>query len=447
MPTTPAEWLPVLTAQLDRQATHTKRMRDYCNGRPDLPEMGKNLRVTWEKFQKKARMNYGGLAARALKTRIRPMGASVADDKELTARVELILRDNRLRSQFGRAILDRLETGRGYIVIGGRDDRAVITREKPEHFTVKTDPLQAWRVTHALKVTRDEVTGQDSAIVWVPGQRQRFTRSAKDSNGVARTRAAGSDWEPAGDPDIYDGNPPVVSLEREQALIEPHLDLIDSIMLGKLHRLVITAMQAFKQRALKANADSDGLDDKDEDGNDIDYSSVFEPAPGALWELPVGIDVWESESVDIRPLLEGEKADRRDFAAVSSTPLSVFIPEGANQSAEGAANAKEGHVALAEDEILDVGPALDLVLVYALRAEGADLGDATVSVEFAPPALVSLSEKYAAAAQAKAAGLARRTIMRTVLGMTQVEIDDDEAALAEEQLAAFALMGADSGDA
>lgn len=446
MPSTPEDWLPILAAQLDAQASRTKRMRDYCNGKPDLPEMGKNLRETWEAFQKKARLNYGGLATQALKSRIRPMGASVGKSATATDAAERILRDNRLRAQFGRAIRDRLETGRGYVVVGRNGDtgKAVVTREKPEFFTALTDPLQPWRVTHAFKVWRDVVAGKDYALVWAPGVRQRFSRDSKDDNGLQRTRAAGG-WAPDGEPEAYEGNPPVVSLEREQALIEPHVDLIDSIMLGKLQRLVITAMQAFRQRALKSNGDGAGLDDKDEDGNDLDYTKVFEPAPGALWELPEGIDVWESQQVDIRPLLDGEKADRRDFAAMTSTPLSVFIPEGANQSAEGAANAKEGHVSLAEEEILDVGPALELVMVYALRVEEVDLEGASVTVEFAPPALVSLSEKYAAAAQAKAAGLARRTILRNVLGMTQAEIDEDEAALAEEQLSAFALGG--NGDA
>ena len=38
--------------------------------------------------------------------------------------------------------------------------------------------------------------------------------------------------------------------------------------------------------------------------------------------------MWESAETDIRPLLEGEKTDARDFAAVTLTPLSVFIPSG-----------------------------------------------------------------------------------------------------------------------
>jgi hypothetical protein len=210
--------------------------------------------------------------------------------------------------------------------------------------------------------------------------------------------------------------------------------------LGKLQRLVITAMQAFRQRATKG-----GLPQEDEDGNSIDYSKIFEPAPGALWDLPEGIDIWESEQTDIRPMLEGEKADARDFAAVTRTPISVFIPEGANQSAEGAASAKEGQVFQAKDEISRLTVGLAVAIVYALRVEGVDLGADTVSVLWEPPEHVSMAEKFAAAAQAKAAGLSLRTIQRTILGMGPDEIALEEADRADELLAAFSLTG--NGDA
>lgn len=449
MPTTPEEWLPILAKKLDARARHTKRLRSYCDGNAPLPEMGQNLRASWEAFQKKSRINYGGLAVWALKRRIRPRGVRLADNPAALAAAQRIWRDNRLTIQFGAAIVDRLEATVGYLAVGrSQDGKAVITREKPELFFAITDAVQTWRAKQTIKVWRDEIDGKDYAWVGVFGQRQKFVRDSK-VNGVTYERAFSNDWVPAlnGDEqpiiESYDGDPPVIVLERpsHQALIEPHLDLIDSINLGKLQRLVITAMQAFKQRALKKSANGAELPAEDDDGNDIDYRKLFEPAPGALWDLPEGIDIWESEAIDIRPLLEGEKADARTFAAVTTTPVSVFIPDGQNQSAEGAANAKEGHITLAEDEIDDIAPGLALAIVYGLRFEGVDLGDSTVELDFAPPALVSLSEKYAAAAQAKGAGLARKTILRTVLGMTPDEIKQDEVDLADEQLAAFMLTG------
>lgn len=447
-PTTPDEWLIYLTKRLDARAERVARLRSYCDGNAPLPEMGRNLRTSWIAFQRKARVNYGGLAVRALKNRIRPLGVRAGDgkNKDLVAQCERIWRDNRMATQINMAIRDRLEVYVGYLVVGlDQARRAVVTREKPELFIAEPDPLQPWKARAALKVWRDNAAGQDFALVWVAGQRQKYMRDPKDASGQMLKRAApfqdSGQWEKAGEPETFEGPPPVIVLERPEGrgLIEEHLDVIDGINLGKLQRLVITAMQAFRQRGIKGN-----LPDKDDDGNDIDWAQVFSPAPGALWDLPEGIDVWESEQTDIRPLLEGEKADRRDFAAVTSTPLSVFLPEGANQSAEGAANAKEGHVALAEDEIDDIRPAVAMAMVYALRAEDTDLGDATIEVDFAPPALVSLTEKWAAAAQAKAAGMPLRTIMRAILGWSPEQIREAEADMTAEQLAA--LFSLDESD-
>lgn len=448
MPNTPDEWLPVLAAKMDRRAPRLAKLRSYSNGNAPLPEMGRNLRASWEQFQKKSRRNYGGLACRALKNRIRYNGVRIGTagvDDEVMVAANRIARDNRLATQIGLAVEDRLQTGVGYIVIGmdATDRTAVITREQPEMFYAETDPIRPWRARAAVKVWRDKTAGKDYALVWAEGRRQRYVRESKLDE-VLRTVASGNDWERVGEVEVYDGAPPVVVLERPGgvALLEPHLDVIDGINLGKLHRLVITAMQAFRQRALKQSGDGQGLPDEDEDGNSIDYSKVFEPAPGALWELPEGIDVWESESVDIRPLLDGEKSDIRDFAALTTTPLSAFAPEGENQSAEGAANAKEGHVALAQDEIDDISAGIAMVFVHALRVENVDLAGRTVEVDFAPPALVSLSEKYAAAQMAKSSGVqSLRTIQRDILGMSPDQIAQDEIDRAAEVMTNLLTAG------
>ncbi|WP_244278404.1 hypothetical protein [Gordonia westfalica] len=97
---------------------------------------------------------------------------------------------------------------------------------------------------------------------------------------------------------------------------EPHLDTITRINAGILERRVTSAMQAWRQRALTG-----GLPQKDAEGNDIDWASVFEPAPGALWDIPAGIELWESDATDIRPLLEGVKDDLRELSEMSATPF------------------------------------------------------------------------------------------------------------------------------
>lgn len=439
MATTPAEWLPILAKRLDGRQSRIAKNRSYANGNAPMPEMGKNTKTTWVAFQKKARTNVGGLTCESLGGRMVPNGVRVGTEAASPAvlAARRVWRDNRLDVVFADAISNMLSTSVGYLVTGVRDGQPIITSEKPEQVITAPDPTQPWRARAALKAWRDPDTGSDYALVWIPGERQLFSRKSTNDNGTPWGTVAG-EWDPEGEPETYTGGVPVYVLENKDAVaeFEPHIDVIDRINLGKLQRLVTTAMQAFKQRAMKG-----GLPDKDEDDNDINWAKVFEPAPGALWDLPEGIDVWESAETDIRPLLEGEKQDARDFAGVTRTPISVFIPSGENQSAEGAANAKEGEIQKAKDRIARVTAPMEGSLLEALRVLGVDEGE-TVEVLWLPPEHVSFSEKTLAAKQAKDAGMSARWIKQNIMGMSPDEIDQDESNAAADALLTSTLIGA-----
>lgn len=443
-PVTPEDWLPVLAAGLDAQHKTIGRPRRYAHGKADLPEMGKNLKASWEAFQKRARTDYGGAAVRSLRNRIRPNGFRIGQSQDHPALEVLrkIERDNAMMRQLRRAIGDYIEVGVGYVTVREQPGEVLVRREKPEQFYAVPDMVKPWKARATIKVWRDPITHVDHARVGIPGVSQEFTRPSETTTGSTLGTAAGGAWAPVSDPATYDAaDTATVILERDDGpFLDPHLDVIDRINHGKLQRLVTTAMQAFRQRAIKAAKDSGGLPETDESGNVIDWAKAFEPAVGALWELPEGIDIWESEHTDITPMITGEKQDARDFAAATGTPISVLVPEGENQSAEGAANAKEQQIAQAGDDIDLVRPALSLVLVYALRAAGAPLDDTTeVEVLFSPPEHVSLTERFAAAVQAKGAGLSGRTIKRDILGMTPDQIAQDEADQGADMLAAALL--------
>lgn len=432
-PVTPAEWLPILEDRLTKRRPEIDRLRSYTNGNAPLPEMGHNLKASWDRFQKKARTNYGGLAISAVLSRCVPQGVTVAGNDAAQAAVERIWRDNRARIQIKRAMWDMDACRVGYLLVSDDGGRAVLSSRKPESFIAAADPLKPWKARAYLSIWDDADAKMRYAYVGVFGEGQLFSRPL-DPNAVGVL----SSWMQDGDSDAYEGDPKVVILERPDgvALVEPHFDLIDRINHGKLNRLVVTALQAFRQRALKPK-DGGGLPQEDIDGNRIDWAKAFEPAPGALWELPDGIEgVWESEQVDIRPLLDGEKTDARDFAAVTRIPISVFTPEGANQSAQGASVSQDGLYSQAAEEIETVRPGADMAFVYALQVEKVDLAGATVEVQWAPVELVTLAERYDAATKAKAVGLSMQTIRRDILGMTPTEIAADDLASADDALTA-----------
>jgi hypothetical protein len=432
---TPEEWLPILTKRLDERRPRVDLLSSHVTGDAPLPEMGKNTRAAWARFQKEARTAFGLLVVEAITDRFVPNGVRVGDDdmSEASLAAQRIYRDNRLSVVFPDAARESFTKSVGYLIVGEDNGRAVITAESPEYVITSPDPLRPWVSRAALKVWRDVDADLDFAHVWANGVRQKFSRPILNTNRKPYKRAQDGPWTPLDvEPEPYVGNVPVFALDNKGGMgeFEPHLDILNRINRNLLQRLVTVAMQAFRQRYLTG-----GLPDKDDDGNDIDWAKMLEPAPGALWDLPEGIDIRElTESAQsIVAMLDAEKSDVRAFAAVTQTPLPMLAPDGQNQSAEGAAYSREGLVLKTEDRIDRFKPALALALVYALRIEGFDDVD-DVEVMFEPPAYVTLSEKYAAASQATGL-LAVTTIQKQILGMSQQAIREDEQARMKESQA------------
>lgn len=426
-PTTPESWLPILTKRLDDRRPRIDLLRSYTNGNAPLPEGTANVKAAWAAFQKKARTNFGALVVDALAERCIPNGISVGDAATDDDAARKIWRDNRLDVAFADTLRDALTVSIGYMIVGrGADGRPVVTSELPEMTYAAVDPLQPWVARAAVKVWRDIDVELDYAYVWVVGGRQKFYRSIYQ-NPEAQTRyrkvwgSTVGGWEPVGEFEPYSGVPPVFVFENHDCMgeFEAHTDILDRINKGLLDRLVMMAMQAFRQRAVKG-----GLPETDAEGKKIDWASVFAPAPGALWDLPEGIDIWESQesAQSILAALNAEKDDIRDLAAVTRTPLPMLVPEGANQSGQGAEFAKEGLVMKAKDRIARFRPSLNATLERAMRI--ADEGFASsVDVGFADPTHVSTAEKYDAATKAQSVGIPFRTIAIDILGFSAEKVD------------------------
>lgn len=436
----PEAYLPILLTALADRLPEVKLSRRYVDGDAPLPEMGANLRESWVAFQRKARTNLGGRTCESLAGRIIPLGVRVGDNTGPAAEAaRRYYRDNRLGVVFADAMWDALVTGFGYVLTQDVDGRPVPTRERPEQMITLPDPLQPWRSLAAVKAWRDKHKGVDYATVWVPGVEQRFTRGSKSEYGSFK-RLNTDGWEALGDPVEYEGSVPVQVLENVHGSgeVTEHRDVIDRINLGKLQRLVTVAMQAYKQRVVE------GLPEPDED-DPVDYGKVFDPAPGAIWDLPEGAKLSElSDGANgITAMLKGEEADVREYCGVTGTPMSNFLSDAQNQSAEGAMNAKEAEIAKAEKRIGLFKPSLEGAILDGLRVYGIDAGE-TVELEFAPTAFVSFGERAAAANLAKTAGMPTRWIARNIWGQSADQIREIETDVAFEQLT---LFGATNGDA
>lgn len=407
-PGTPGWWLHRLEAALNRRKPRLDRLWMYYTEGGDLPEGAEGYREAYRAFQRKARTNYGRLVVKAARDRLILNGfrTGADDDENGDKAARDIINANGLRVEYGDLHTYALAMGVGYTIIGGpsagTSGHPTVTVEDPRQVITEHDPANTRRVRAALKVFTDDVTGKDLAYLYLPGAVYVATRKAGQTVAVD---AAGVGWEwdeqrsarlPAGFEDVV----PVVRFVNEDGMgeFEPHLGLLDRINKTILDRMVITAIQAFRQRALMGD-----LPETDEDGNEIDYASIFRPGPGELWQLPEGVDIKELSGTDVTPILSAVKDDVRDFAAVTSTPLYFISPDAANGSAEGASTMREAHVFKCEDRAVRFSDPHAQTMAHAFRFAGDEARANLLTMEplWRPVERFSLIERSQASSQAQ----------------------------------------------
>jgi hypothetical protein len=404
----PGWYFKKLTDRLAEKQTRLDGLMDYLEGDAPLPEGAESMRAAYRAFQQKSRTNFAEIVVEAVQERMSPTGFVVGDQSNLDDEARRIWSVNEMDTAAADVHNDMLGLSEGFVMVGAPDSDGVpiITREDPRMIATMQDPVRPNKVIAALKVYTDELLEKDLAYLYLPGyvfiasrpataDALRFTRNQDSPNFMG-----GYDW----DYDLWvnDGKLPVkdampiVRFPNRRALgeFETHTDILDRINYMLLQRLVITAMQAFRQRATKGE-----MPETDEQGDPIDYNEVFRPGPGALWMLPEGVDLWESQTTDIQQILNAVKDDVRDLAAVTRTPMAMLLPEGQNQSAEGASFAREGLVFKTRDRIKRATYGWNTVMSLALRFAGQPAQN--IETLWLPPERLSLTERADAAVKLK----------------------------------------------
>jgi hypothetical protein len=448
-PQSPGWWLRRLATKLldSSRQDRLQKLDSWYTGDPPLPMGAQNAREAYQMFQRLARSNFAELIVEAVRERMRPVGIRTSADGDETGDEEAwrIWQRAGLGIESAEVHRTSLALGDGYVIVGDVDPVSkvpVITAEDPRQVVTEHDPAQQRRILAALKMFEDDTTGRMAAYLYLPGRV--FVARTEQKLGViggprpTPTFNAGNyDWDDNhGGPDgqaIPSGLLPVFRFRNSRGVseFEPHIDLLGRINHMVLQRMMIATLQAFRQRAIK------GLPLKDTDGNDIDYTGVFSADPGALWQLPETAEMWESGQVDLAGILNSVRADVQYLAAVTRTPLHMLDPGAENQSAEGAALAREGLVFKAEDRIARAGEGWSGVMSAAFRWMGddsrADLDK--LQIMWASPQRYSLTERYSAAAQAKGI-VPTETIWTEVLGYSPDQVARMESQRADEALLA-----------
>lgn len=448
----PGWWLGRLMVRLALQADHAQVLDDYFTGEAALPVISPNVKDATRQILGIARTNFAELIVQAVQERMNPVGFRTGAVADPTGDSEAwrVWQANSLDADCHLVHRAQLAMGSGYVIVGGVADdigAPLITPEDPRQVIAELDPTRRRRVLAALKVWHDDVADVDRAYLYLPGEVWKASRSNQIAAATASIEpVAISRWGWEWDDDTPEALPidavPVVPFLNKPDLFsnpkgeyETHLPLLDRINYTVLSRLEIATLQAFRQRAVK------GVPVHDERGNEIDYGDIFAADPGAIWQLPETAELWESGQVDLGPLRAAVGDDVEYLAAVTRTPMHYFRPSEANQSAEGAAAAREALVFKCQDRIGQASESWEQVmaLAFALAGDVARASRGDMQVLWADPQRFTLNEKTNAAVQAQAAGVPWRTRMSSILQYTPQEIDRmDAERSADAMMAALA---------
>ncbi len=430
----PAWWMNRLAMQLQRDQRRFKVLEAYRSGRPPLAWGSDNLQSKFYRFQATSRTNFADTIVEAPCQRIglRSIATAADSDENGDQAAWELLKANGFLSGLGNLARWSKTFGRAYIATAAPVEpggKSVMTVEDPRQMITEPHPLIPFAQRAAFKLYYDVESSQDIAILWLPGEKWVATREHKGP--VRQTRSAivmGSPepvpvrftpgsftmlpQRPDGDTsdalfsETYDDQEIPVDLVDNKGGVgefELHTDLLDRINHMILMRVVIATLQAFRQKALKQSIDAgvEQLPERDEAGNLIDYSDVFESGPDAVWLLPPGAELWESGQADLQGILSSVKDDVLHLSATTFTPMSMFTPDAAAQTAEGAQLMRESLVFKVEDWEAAAEMPIARAVARAFRYMGdASRGDASkIGVAWKPAERYSLAEMGSAASQ------------------------------------------------
>jgi hypothetical protein len=427
-------WLQRLSKELRAKQSRLELLDQHFRGEPPLPTGAENAKPAYAAFQKKARTNLARLIVQAVRQRMKPTGfRTAAEGDENGDKIAWALwKSLGMTVKFSEVARSMGVFGEGYIIVGlDVDGKPIVTAEDARQVITANDPVTG-KVVAALKQFHDPVQGRDFAYLYRPGRLKVASHQTRRSLGTmgARFAAAAWDWDedlsadlPAGMEDLL----PVIHFPNEDGVgeFEPHLADLDRINHMILQRMVIATMQAFRQRALKGDLPDVYPAGHPQAGQEIDYDGIFVADPGALWLIPGAAEIWESGATDLTPILSAVKDDVRHLSAASQTPLAMFNPEGANQTAEGAISTKEDFVFKVEDrrERADLGLVDTMAMVFRLVKDDIRANREAIQVIWAPAERHSLQERADAASKATTS-LPPRAVLTEIWQFAPNVVDD-----------------------
>lgn len=421
MPDSPRWWLQRLGSQLLADQERLNLLEAYRCGEHPLPIGHHRMREAFRALQRKSRSNYCGLVVESVKERARPLGVrkgaqiiDPASQKQWQA--------NSLDAEAPIAHSWCLTFGRSYAIIGpptkDNFDQPVISVEDPRQVTHEPHPLRRRVAVAALKIYVDSILGQNKAVLYMGDGTVHYFYRVKRKNEPTNLRFNQSKWLDdtsdfdEGFVDLGIGRCPVVPFINRPDYnpmgfgeFEDVIDIQDRINSTILDRMVISRMQAYRQRWMK------GAKVTDEEGNVL---PPFDPGADLLWVVEdKDAQFGEFEPTDIRPLLDATKADVNDLAAITRTPPHYLLGAMVNISGDALTAAETGLVSKVKDRTTGWGESWEDVDRIAGLYMGLEPDPASTLI-WADPQYRSIAEMADAAVKQQAVGVPWAMLMETL---------------------------------
>lgn len=429
-PNTPAWWLLRLGLRLGTDTPRMDALEQYWRGDHPLPHGNQRMREAYRRFQRLSRTNFCKLVAESVIERLKVTGFRTGGtgSETLDQQAWGWWQSNHLDADSGLVHRAAIVMSRAYVIVGEDPDHAgqpLVTGEDPRQVIHESSPTNRRKRLAALKTWWDDLESRQLAVVYLPDSihyyRGRVQKNAPTNLWVS------SVWEPDTSDDYPDGtapNPlgevPVVPFLCCPDLggstlgeFEDVLPIQDRINTEVLDRMVISAMQAYRQRW------ATGVDLTDEDGQP---TGGFDPGADLLWNVADDdAKFGEFSPADLTSVLKAVESDVQHLAAITRTPPHYLLGAIVNASGDALAAAETGLTSKVTERSVEFGESWEIVYQLAGLVQGKKVPD-DCEVIWNDPQFRTLTEMAAANVQLVTAGVPWRTRMG-LLDFTPSQID------------------------
>lgn len=454
-------WASYLCEGMGKDFFRLSTLRGYRDGTNVLPEYATGQSLTnYSNLLLLSRLNFAEQIVSAMSSRERPFGFRTAseDDQSGDQEASKVWRGSHMATQFSTLLGAKNTYGTAFITVieneaEGEGLYPFFSVTSPWQTAVYRDPLRPWVILAAVTIGFNPVTNMDTIVLMRPAKgggegKAYYKEFTREVDGQSLIPNDGSEWTP--DLNEFEAGPvksyrnltrvPVVPFTTDDGfgIFEKHTATLDRINHTILQRVVITVMQAFRQRAIDGDFDETYPEGHERAGEPVDWQEQFKAGPDALWLLPAGAKMWESGMADIRPIIDAVNTDLKHLAAATSTPLYVLSPEAANGSAQGASLARETHALKAEALRARDADSLAraLSLAFEAMADETRVAEDQITVMWEHTDLVDLASQALAAKDAKAAGASQQMVNERYFAMNPDALEREKQARDDEAMSA-----------